>query len=423
MPNFLDYYKSNSIEEIHKIVNYYFLNERRNNQPSYRNEISKIIINYIIKTKDGSYTINSPNFNGKVETMHNSNGAITESFEKFARPFKDSYIQNNKVSNKNDFNFEKEIAILDICSGIGYNSSAIIQEFLKNNNPNSSLTIDMAEISIETLAMGLLIPSPIESHNIVKKAIENKLIEEDFAKLSLEKTEIPKNINLNIFCEDARKTIKNLKDNVYDAIFLDPYSPAMAPELCTVEFFNELKRVIKNNGIIATYTLAAGVRFAFVEAGFYIGEGPVFGRKSGGTIASLSIDNIRKNISIMDERSIALSDAGIPFRDNNLNLTSEEILKNRADERAKARHHTRISSSVQTPTFFGKDITDEKLKRRVLRNFNKVNISGLKSKEACYIIEPQKYHYKKPSAEFNSKDRIIEMNKRLLKVIKNNIIK
>ena len=410
-----------SIEELHKIIDYYFSKEMKSQQSSYRKKLSKLIFDYIIKTEDGSYTLNSPDFNGKVETMHNSNGAITESFEKFVKPFRYSYIQNNNI--KNDFTYENDIAILDICSGIGYNSSAIIQEFLKNNSQNSSLTIDMAEISIETLAMGLLIPSPIDSHNIVKKAIESNLIKEDFAKLALEKTECPENININIFCEDARNTIKNLKDNSYDAIFLDPYSPAMAPELCTVEFFQELKRVIKNNGIIATYTLAAGVRFAFVEAGFYIGEGPVFGRKSGGTIASLSIDNIRKNIPLMDERTIALSDAGIPFRDNNLNLTSEEILKNRADERAKARHHTRISSSVQTPTFFGKDINDEKLKRRVLRNFNKVNISSLKSKEACYIIEPQKYHYKKPSAEFNSKDRIIEMNKRLLKVIKSNIIK
>ena len=404
---------SNSTEELHKLINHYFLKEKETHKISYRNELSKIILNYIIKTKDGSYTLNSPDFNGKIETMHNSNGAITESFEKFVNPFKDSYKENHK----------NQIAILDICSGIGYNSSATIEEFLKNNNKNASLTIDMVEISIETLAMGLLIPSPIKSHNIVKKAIENKLIEQNFTNLSLENTKIPENINLNIFQEDARKTVKHLKNNTYDAIFLDPYSPAMAPELCTVEFFKELKRVIKNNGIIATYTLAAGVRFAFVEAGFYIGEGPVFGRKSGGTIASLSIDNIRKNIPLMDERTIALSDAGIPFRDNNLNLTSEEILKNRADERAKARHHTRISSSVQTPTFFGKDINDEKLKRRVLRNFNKVNISSLKSKEACYIIEPQKYHYKKPSAEFNSKDRIIEMNKRLLKVIKSNIIK
>jgi len=423
MNNYSDSRKSDTIETFHKLINQYFSKEKETSKDNYRKELSKIIHNYIIKTNDNSYTINSPSFNGKVETMHNSNGAITESFEKFVKPFKDSYIQNYSINNKEEFSYKDNIKILDICSGIGYNSSAILDEFLKRNSNNSNISIDMVEISIETLAIGFLIPSPIKTHKIIKKAIESKLIEEDFAKLCLEKTEIPENININIFCEDARNIIKNLKNNTYDAIFLDPYSPAMAPELCTVEFFKELKRVIKNKGIIATYTLAAGVRFAFIEAGFYIGEGPIFGRKSGGTIATLDIKNISKNIPIMDERTISLSDAGIPFRDSNLNLTSAEILENRSTERKNARHHTRISSSVQTPIFFGDDIAGGKLKRRVLRNFNKVNIPDLQSKEAYYIIEPQKDYNKKPNLDFNSRDRIIEMNKRLLDVIKGNIIK
>lgn len=418
MDNYLDS-KSNSIENLHKKIKYYFSKEVESSSEKYRNKALKILSYYIIKTDDDSYTVNSPNFDGKVETMHNSNGAITESFEKFVKPFKKSYIQNNKnnIQKDIDFVYEEDIAILDICSGLGYNSSAIIEEFLSHNNEKSSLSLDMTEISIETLATGLLIPSPIKAHYIIKKAIESKLIEENYAKLAFEKVEIPKNISINIFCEDARKTLQNLDDNSYDAIFLDPYSPAMAPELCTVEFFEELKRVIKDNGIITTYTLAAGVRFAFVEAGFHIGEGPIFGRKSGGTIASLDIDNISKNIPIMDERTIALSDAGIPFRDPNLDLKSSEIIENRSEERNLARHNSKLSSAVRSPIFFGEDVEDSKLKRRILRNFNKINISDLKSKEAYYIIESQENHYKNPDNEFNSRNRIIEMNKKLLNVI------
>ncbi|RBQ22897.1 tRNA 5-methylaminomethyl-2-thiouridine biosynthesis bifunctional protein MnmC [Candidatus Methanobinarius endosymbioticus] len=417
MNKHLSFTKFGSIEDFHKQINYYFSKEIESSNEVFRKKTLKILFDYIIKTDDGSYTINSPNFDGKVETMHNSNGAITESFEKFVKPFKGSYIQNNQIKNDMDYVYKENIAILDICSGLGYNSSALIEEFLNHNGDKYSLSIDMVEISIETLATGLLIPSPIKSHDIVKKAIESKLIEEKFAKLNLEKTPIPENIDISVFCEDARKTIQQLDDNSYGAIFLDPYSPAMAPELCTVEFFEELKRIIKNNGIIATYTLAAGVRFAFVEAGFYIGEGPIFGRKSGGTIASLDIGNISKNIPIMDERTIALSDAGIPFRDPNLNLSTDKILKNRSEERSLARHNTKISSAVQSPIFFGEDVDDPKLKRRILRNFNKVNIFDLKSKDAYYVIEPQKNHDKTPSIEFNSKDRIIDMEKRVLNVI------
>jgi tRNA U34 5-methylaminomethyl-2-thiouridine-forming methyltransferase MnmC len=457
-------------------MNYYFSKERETLKNSYRINLKKEAIDFFIKTEDGSYTLNSPDFDGKIETMHNSNGAITESFKKFVMPFKNSYFKNinnaNVLENENisseklkNLNYNEDIAILDICSGLGYNSAAAIEDFLNNIDKTGKkvpkLSIDMVEISIETLAAGILTPSPIESHGMVKKAIESKLIDENYLKLKLEKANIPENVAITIHCEDARKTVKKLKDNSYDGIFLDPYSPAMAPELCTVEFFKELKRVIKNDGIIATYTLAAGVRYAFVEAGFYIGEGPVFGRINGGTIASLNSNNIDKDISKNDEKTIAISDAGIPFRDKNLDLNSSQILNNRKIERKNARHNYKLSSAVQTPIFLGKKIKDKKLNRRIVRNLNKVNISDLKSKEACYIIFPQykylnthpsKYKFENKSKykfksyykefikfnlknnlksnfkqnlnynyEFNSKDRIIEMEKRL-KLINNGTV-
>ncbi|KZX16070.1 tRNA 5-methylaminomethyl-2-thiouridine biosynthesis bifunctional protein MnmC [Methanobrevibacter cuticularis] len=395
-------------QSLFEILEYYFSKEKEHHDNSYRDELSREIMKFLIETDDGSYTLKSPEFDGKSENMHNSHGAITESFEKFVKPLK--------------FSYEKEIAILDICSGFGYNSAAAIENFTKNkkdtNEKIAKLKIDMIEISIETLAIALTIPSPIPEHKIIKKAIESKLIDEDFAKLSLEKCEIPENININIFCEDARKTIESLEDNSYDAIFLDPFSPAWTPELCTVEFFIELKRVLKDDGMIATYSAAAPLRYGFIEAGFHIGEGPAFGRKFGGTIASTNIDKIDKSISKSDERTIALSDAGIPFRDPGLNKNSNEILEFRAKEREKTRHFHRISSAVQTSLFLGEEISDEKLKRRVLRNLSKVNIPTLKSKEANYIIFPQNSYLVTSNHQFNSRNRIIDMNNRLLEVIK-----
>lgn len=453
--------RENSRDKFIEIMNNYLSKEKETSNSKFRLQLIKESQKFFIKTNDGSYTLNSPDFDGTIETMHNSNGAITESFEKFIKPFKRTFFKNNKrtLKDKNSLKYTDDIAILDICSGLGYNSAALIADFLENTDKKNSspkLSIDMLEISKETLAAGIIVPTPIESHKIIKKAIESQLINENFLKLYLEEAEIPENISISIHCEDARKTIKNLEDNSYDAIFLDPYSPAMAPELCTVDFFKELKRVIKDNGIIATYTLAAGVRYAFVEAGFYIGEGPVFGRISGGTIASLTSDNIDKDISKDDEKTIALSDAGIPFRDNsNLNSKSFEILNKRKLERKIARHNYKVSSAVQTPIFIGKSVEDEKLKRRILRNLNKVNISDLKSEESSFILSPQekflfgknlkydfkttnKYNFKNhknhqnhlvfklksyPYSNFkiplnihfksNSKDRIVEMYKRL----------
>ena len=63
----------------------------------------------------------------------------------------------------------------------------------------------------------------------------------------------------------------------YDAVFLHPFSPLKSPELYSVEFFKTLKVLMKDDGMILTYTSTAPVRSALVEAGFHVGEGPSFG--------------------------------------------------------------------------------------------------------------------------------------------------
>ena len=70
---------------------------------------------------------------------------------------------------------KKEVKILDICSGLGYNAAACIE----NSNSDVEIEIDMVEISKETLAAALFIDNPIESFDVVKKAIEDKLYEDE----------------------------------------------------------------------------------------------------------------------------------------------------------------------------------------------------------------------------------------------------
>ena len=387
-------------DDIFDLVNGYFDDERSGRNNENRVNFFDTYRDYFVLTDDGSYSINSKEINNKIETLHTSTGAISESFEKFIKPMK--------------FNYEKDIAILDICAGLGYNTSAAINDFLKNSTQN--LTIDMVEISKETLACGLLVPSPIPEHDITKKAIENELIKQEYATLSLEKTEIPENITINVFIEDARQTVQKLKDNSYDAIFLDPFSQNMAPELFSLDFFKEFRRIIKDDGIIATYTSSAPVRSAFIDADFYIGLGPIFGRMQGGTLASPNPLMLDYSLPKNDEIRIALSDVGIPFKDPGLNNSSEYILEKRTEERHIARHNTRISSAVKTPIFLGEKMDDEKLKRRVERNLNKMNIPSTTSPEAQYLVEVEKEYNEKQDSENNSRNRIIEMKKRLKEV-------
>lgn len=393
-------------DTIFDLVNETFKKENETMDSSYRLDFFKNNLDYFVKTDDGSYSIKSKEINNKIETLHTSTGAISESFEKFIKPLK--------------LNYKEDIAILDICGGLGYNTSAAISNFLKNSK-DTNLKVDMVEIFNTTLACGLLVPSPIAEHNITKKAIENQLIKDKYAKLSLEKAEIPENIEVDVFIEDGRKTIQSLENDTYDGIFLDPFSQNMAPELFSLEFFKEFKRVIKDNGIVATYTSSAPVRWGFIESGFYIGQGPIFGRKQGGTLASLDISNLDKSIPKNDEIRIALSDVSVPFRDPGLNNSSKVILEKRALERKKVRHNTKISSAVKTPIFLTEKNIDEKLKRRIERNLVKMNIPSTDSKEAFYILEAENSYSEKQDIENNSRSRILNMSKRLSEVKKKEI--
>ena len=387
-------------DDIFELVNECFRQEKSTGNIEGRVNFFDTYNEYFVLTDDGSYSINSKEINHKVETLHTSTGAISESFEKFIRPMK--------------FDYSSDIAILDICAGLGYNSSAAIADFMKNSKAN--LTIDMVEISKATFACGLLVPSPIPEHDITKRAIEDELVRQGYATLHLEEREIPSNIDINVYIEDARKTVQGLPDNTYDAIFLDPFSQNMAPELFSVEFFNEFRRVIKDNGIVATYTSSAPVRAGFIDAGFYIGLGPIFGRKQGGTLASPNPEMLDYSLPRNDEVRIALSDVGIPFRDPGLDGSSEEILERRTEERHEARHNTKISSAVKTPIFLGVEMDDEKLKRRVERNLAKMNIPSTTSPEARYLVEVEDNYLEKTDGSNNTTTRIVEMKKRLKKV-------
>ena len=386
-------------ETIYDLINEAFENEGKYKDAKFRNSIFSEHNDYFVKTDDGSYSIKSKEINNKVETLHTSTGAISESFEKFIKPLK--------------LDYDEDIAILDICAGLGYNSSAAIDDFIKNSDGSTNLHIDMLEISKPTLAAGLMVPSPIKAHDITKKAIEQALIDCEYASLELESTEIPSNTDLKIHIDDARQVIRKLSDNSYDAIFLDPFSQNMSPELVSVDFFKEFRRVIKENGIVCTYTSSSPVRMAFIEADFYVSLGPIFGRFQGGTLASPNPKNLTKSLPKNDEIKMALSDVGIPFRDPNLNLSSQEILDNRTEERHYARHNTKISSAVKTPIFLGQEMDDEPLKRRVERNLAKMNIPGVLSEEALYIVEPENDYKEEYFEDNNTRTRVLEMMKRL----------
>lgn len=390
-------------EEALAVVRKCFENEKKGDKEA-RTKTELDLKRFLVKTEDGSFTLNSKICSGKSETMHSTHGAINESLEKFIKPAGLERKQN--------------VRILDVCSGLGYNAASCI-EYL---DEDVKIEIDMVEISKETLGAALFIENPIKSFNIIKKAIEDKLYNEGILGYKFLNEEINDRININIYIDDARDVIKQFEGKKYDAVFLDPFSPLKSPELYTLEFFLVLKNLLKNDGVILTYTSASPVRSAMLQAGFYIGEGPQFGR-SGGTIAAKNPEIIEKSLSYDDERMIALSDAGIPFRDQQLRETSDKIIKRREEERKSARGFKKLASTVKTPLYLHEDVEDSRLKRRVLKNVKFLGIEDLMSKKAAFIVCPQfdecicSCGTRKMDG---SNERIKEMSRRLSIIIQNN---
>jgi tRNA U34 5-methylaminomethyl-2-thiouridine-forming methyltransferase MnmC len=202
-------------------------------------------------TKDNSITLFNETYQ---EYYHSTKGAVEESFEKFVKPCRIAELAKTG-----------KIRILDVCFGVGYNSAAAIDAALESN-PN-------CEIEIIGLENDQKILDEIKNLNPAFKYYD--IIKGDKSD--------PK-IKLKILLGDARETIKQVKDKV-DAVFFDPFSPKVCPELWTKEFFADIKRVMTPGAILTTYSCARIVRDNMKANGFIVKDGPILGRRGPATIA------------------------------------------------------------------------------------------------------------------------------------------
>jgi tRNA U34 5-methylaminomethyl-2-thiouridine-forming methyltransferase MnmC len=83
---------------------------------------------------------------------------------------------------------------------------------------------------------------------------------------------------------DAREILKQ-KEASFDIVYQDAFSPKKNPELWTIEYFSDIKRLLAKEAVITTYSKATPVRLALYELGFNLYEHPR-GSVRGGTIAS-----------------------------------------------------------------------------------------------------------------------------------------
>lgn len=161
-------------------------------------------------------------------------------------------------------------------------------------------------------------------HNIYYQYISNSY------KMVL-KSPILNSFNFDLKINDARTEMLNDK-NMYNLIFLDAFTPAKCPALWSVDFFRLLYEHLDTSGRILTYSNAASVRNAFLEAGFYIGK--IFNpssKKFMGTIAVKNKNLIKNELSEFD-LGLLKTKAGIVYRDKNLTALNGDILETHKSE-------------------------------------------------------------------------------------------
>lgn len=203
------------------------------------------MINEQIKTKDGSISFFNKQYQ---EAYHSYHGAYTEALEKHVQACEIPSLSKNT----------QKLEILDLCFGLGYNSLVCIKEARKVN-PNIEIKIDALENDPEVFSMMK------ECHDIEDIELLEKIC---------------------IFhIGDARVKILELKNNSFDAIFFDPFSPKVCPELWQEDFIKDVVSKAKQGAYISTYSSSRVAKDGFSNAGCEILEGPKCGRKTGGVLA------------------------------------------------------------------------------------------------------------------------------------------
>jgi tRNA U34 5-methylaminomethyl-2-thiouridine-forming methyltransferase MnmC len=200
-------------------------------------------------TDDGSHTL----YNNKVgENYHSSFGAIQESKHIFIDSGLGTVVDKNLDS----------IRVLEIGIGTGLNILLTYLWGIEN------------QISVEYLGYE---PFPIskEEISLLNYSYLLKVDRELF--LSIHEN-IGKSVNVSnsflLTIVESEIQDSKLRDNYYDVVFFDAFSPDSQPELWTPEVFNLLFNAIKPTGVLTTYSCKGTVKRALKEAGFSIEKLP-----------------------------------------------------------------------------------------------------------------------------------------------------
>lgn len=206
----------------------------------------------IVKSQDGSNTMYSAQYNQHYHSI--KDGAINESLNKHVIPA----FEHHKDTD--------ELHILDICFGLGYNTFSTIY-YAKKEGLNKKLKFYTPELD------GELIKS-LENFEYPKEFEELRDIIDEVVKTHKYVDEF---IEIELFIGDALsyvKTLSNITEETggFDIVYQDAFSSEVNRELWTRAYFEDIYKLLNDDGVVTTYSIATPVRLSMYEAGFFIYE-------------------------------------------------------------------------------------------------------------------------------------------------------
>ena len=208
----------------------------------------------IIITSDGSKTIQIEEWN---EQYHSKHGAIQEAKHVFLKYGLHYCLGADSI--------ETPLSILEIGFGTGLNAFLTLIE-------SEKLNIEIKYTGIEAF--------PVSHDEIIQLnypdmvAPKKQKLFDDLHNVSWEKLhKIDKNFSI-MKCQQDFFNITN--KNEFDLIYFDAFGARVQPELWTETIFDKMFKVLKNKGVLVTYSAKGSVRRAMQVVGFEVEklEGP-----------------------------------------------------------------------------------------------------------------------------------------------------
>jgi len=179
----------------------------------------------------------------------------------------------------------EELYILDICFGLGFNTLATLY-YLRENNIQKKVRIFSPEFDGDLIKSlhEFTYPDIFKDFLPIIEVLSHEHMYED------------ESLYIELYIGDAREYLSTCSER-FDIVYQDAFSPTTNPLLWTKEYFEDIARLIKDDGILTTYSMALKTRIALYENGFklYINSGDGY---RDATLASQSTLNGLKEVDV-----------------------------------------------------------------------------------------------------------------------------